>query len=956
MSADITRAVLRHVAPPTGPCAELWAKSLEDGEIWMPLWRHLDDTAGVADLLWESRLSPGQRARLGRLVGDETLARRLSVWLAGAHDVGKASVAFAGKVPRLRARAEAAGFSFHAMSASAQRAAPHGIVGQLATEAWLADRGVRAGAATRLACVIGGHHGVYPTHAELRPTGGELEALREEAPEWRAARVELLDRAAEAAGLGADAFRILGSARLDAPAWSLLTGFIIVCDWIASNADLLPVHHRPEAPGRAERGLARLRLPAPWRPEPDEDAEALIRERFSLPPEASPRPSQLALVTAARELPAPGFLLLEAPTGEGKTEAALAAAEVLAARFGASGTMVALPTRATSDAMFSRVLDWLDRALGAGKPAAAVLSHGKAQFNDEYEGLSAAVSELAPVYDVDGAEAAARRAAVAHWWMRGRKTSALADFSVGTIDQLLFTALRSRHLSLRHLGAMDKIIVIDEIHAADTYMLTFLCRALEWLGAAGVCVVGLSATLPPARRLELLAAYERGARASGGDVLFDDEPPSPALSAEAAHTGYPIITASTADGARAIVCAPSSRTSEVRLELLGEDDEVLLRRIREEAQDGGCIAVVRNIVGRAQSTYSALIATFGPGEVTLLHSRFLDVDRRERERRIVASLGPSGCRPRRLIVVATQVIEQSLDLDFDLLVSDLAPIDLLLQRAGRLHRHTRPEGARPARLAQARMLLTGVEGLLDERSAPVLEGASKAVYGASALLRSASVLRRALLHGGGRISSPGDIAGLVRDAYAPDAEPPAGWRDAWSAADTEARLEAASQRERSGVFAIPAPGRAQITDLTRGNLGEASDEARGQAQVRDAGETLPVIAVQRVGGRLRSLPWLEEPFAGRLLDEAWIEDDLARAVARCGVALPEAAIRRAGGGIDALIERLESEGTAAWQESRWLRGELPLVFDEEMSVAVGRIRFSYDRDRGLSWAREEDLT
>lgn len=948
------RRIITHAVPAmTGRAAVAWAKSLEEGAIWMPLWRHLEDAGRVADAMWESRISPGQRMRLARLLDDEVLGQRLAVWLAAAHDVGKVSAAFASKVPALRERMEREGFRFPALTGDAQRRAPHGVVGQLAVEDWLEGRGVRRLAGRRLSPVIGGHHGIFPGEEELAYRSGGLEALRGEGAEWSETRSLILDRAAALAGLDDAAFDRIGAAQLDAPTLSMMTGYLIFCDWIASNADLFPVHAGPDGQDtRAEVALSRLRLPEPWRPRPPADVRALFAERFDLPPTAEVRPSQAALVEAAEALSAPGFLLLEAPTGEGKTEAALAAAETLAARFGASGVFVALPTRATSDAMFSRVLSWLDRALPPGETAAAVLSHGKAEFNEDYQSLAHALPNFAPTYDDEGGRspAAGAPSLVAHWWLRGRKTSALADFAVGTIDQVLFAGLRARHVVLRHLGLGGKILILDELHAADTYMATYLKRALEWLGALGVGVIGLSATMPPARRLELLAAYERGTRIAAGERLLDDAAPTEALRDAAEAEGYPLITAVAQGGALSRPAAASRRASTTALELLGDDDQIVARVLADSA-DGGCVAVVHNTVARAQATYRALQAHLPSDELLLIHSRFLDIDRRRLEREIVERLGPDGARPTRLVVVATQVIEQSLDLDFDVMASDVAPMDLLIQRAGRVHRHARPREARPPRLASPRLILMGCQGLA-QGGAPVLDPGARSVYGEAALLRTSAVLAELLEGGCASFESPGDVARLVREAYSESRASPAGWEDAWVTAHLADSATEAGRLERSSQWVIPAPGRARLDRLTRLAAGEAAEEARGQAQVRDVDESLPVVVVQRAGGRLRAISWLSRPYAGRLLDEGWIEDGLAQAVARCSVTIPAAAIRRIPGGLDGLVDALEANGTRAWNESKWLRGSLPLVLDESMSAVVGSVRFTYDRQLGLMHATE----
>jgi len=209
--------------------------------------------------------------------------------------------------------------------------------------------------------------------------------------------------------------------------------------------------------------------------------------------------------------------------------------------------------------------------------------------------------------------------------------------------------------------------------------------------------------------------------------------------------------------------------------------------------------VVRNTVGRAQETYQQLTSIFGQ-DVSLLHSRFLASDRKTKERRIVEALGAPhedgsrGDRPQRLVVVGTQVVEQSLDVDFDLLITDLAPIDLLLQRVGRIHRHDRPADHRPPRVRSPRTVVVGVEDWSAEP--PQLPRGSKKVYGQHLLLRTAAQVER-IARGAGVITLPDDIAPLVHEAYGQATLGP----DSWQQSMEHARLRDEGERQTASARA-----------------------------------------------------------------------------------------------------------------------------------------------------------
>ncbi|CAM5314629.1 hypothetical protein SBADM41S_03765 [Streptomyces badius] len=484
-----------------------------------------------------------------------------------------------------------------------------------------------------------------------------------------------------------------------------------------------------------------LDLPAAWSvAESLEDAQGLFSSRFGLPPGAKVRPVQEAAVELARSMDEPGLMVVEAPMGEGKTEAALAVAEIFAARSGAGGVFFALPTMATGNAMFPRLLEWLKRLPAQeGTRHSVLLAHSKAALNEDFADLMRGTHRLSAV-DVDASPTrpwrpsdssrAAPADLVAHAWLRGRKKAMLASFVTGTVDQLLFAGLKSKHLALRHLAVAGKVVVIDEAHAYDAYMSVYLDRVLSWLGAYRVPVVVLSATLPAGRRRELVEAYAgAGGQGAATEAEFD-------VVAQAGE--YPLLTAVAPRGLPVMRRpAASGRGAPVRLERLDDGGEVLADRLAEELDGGGCALVVRNTVKRVLETARVLRARFGDESVTVAHSCFIDVDRAAKDAALLRRFGPPGKATDRPtgphIVVASQVAEQSLDVDFDVLVTDLCPVDLLLQRMGRLHRHQRGEGQATGRRGCVRRVASS-PALTGMRMRPAPVRGSVAVYGAHALL------------------------------------------------------------------------------------------------------------------------------------------------------------------------------------------------------------------------------
>ncbi|WP_458078703.1 CRISPR-associated helicase Cas3' [Streptomyces sp. EMB26] len=667
----------------------------------------------------------------------------------------------------------------------------------------------------------------------------------------------------------------------------------------------------------------------------------------------------------ARDMEAPGLMIVEAPMGEGKTEAALAVAEIFAARSGAGGVFFALPTMATSNAMFPRLLDWLNRLPGvAGSPHSVHLAHSKAALNEEFTGLMArkgrvtavGVDETAPA---SGQKPDARHRAgaelVAHTWLRGRKKAMLASFVAGTIDQLLFAGLKSRHLALRHLAVAGKVVVIDEAHAYDTYMSVYLDQVLSWLGAYRVPVVVLSATLPATRRRELVEAY---AGQAGAGISWGADVPD----------AYPLVTAVPPGGAAPLVRRPqaSARSTTVHVEPLVDDLNVLADRLENDLADGGCVLVIRNTVKRVLTTARVLRNRFGTENVTVAHSCFVDLDRADKDSTLLDLFGspertdarPSGPH----IVVASQVAEQSLDVDFDLLVSDLCPVDLLLQRMGRLHRHRRghDQERRPPRLRTARCLVTGVDWTA---AVPAPVRGSVAVYGRYALLRAAAVLRPHLDGVTRRpVQLPTDISPLVQSAYGEGPVGPEDWQKVMKDAAEQFERHRSDQAKRAAVFRlgdVGKPGRPLFGWLAAG-VGDTDDTPAGRAQVRDSRDSLEVVVVQRRrDGCLATLPWLKPD--GRKRQRAGVElpqdatptSFAARTAASCGLRLP---LQFSGETMDRAIEELEQLYLPNWQgkDSPWLSDQLILALDEDCHTRLAGFSLRYSPEDGLEVTRDAD--
>lgn len=357
----------------------------------------------------------------------------------------------------------------------------------------------------------------------------------------------------------------------------------------------------------------------------------------------------------------------------------------------------------------------------------------------------------------------------------------------------------------------------------------------------------------------------------------------------------------------------------------------LVAEVARTISGGGRALVVRNTVERAREAAAALEAVF-PGEVTLTHSRFLAKDRAAKDIGLLNRFGPperATHRPDRHVVVATQVVEQSLDVDFDVLFTDIAPIDLVLQRVGRMHRHER---IRPAAVARPRVLLTGV--ITATREAPTFPAGSEAVYGRWALLRSVAALA-----GLATLDLPRDIARLVREAYDSEAATP--WPNAVDEAWSEWSAKQAAREYRARSFVLPSPdsrGRA-LNGWLDGSSG--ADETHQRAAVRDGEFNLEVVVLVRDAAGDLVIPETRQR-----VDSATVPSyTIAQAMAGCTLRLPVALSR---GRMEAALWAVTPP---AWAEAPMVCQYPLLVLDEQGHGAVGNRKVHYDRRRGLEEQR-----
>ena len=712
---------------------------------WHPLAFHSLDVAAVGEvLLTEYR---GLAANMSRLLGlSREQAVPLTCYLLCLHDIGKFAKKFQAKAPDFYPDC------FSDDPASFPHHYDHGAGGLRLFDACPDAFGLPAGASSRawrpLISAVTGHHGAPPE------TIGN-ESLRTLRSDFGHAGIEAAHRfIAQVRELFAIPHDVPATKRRQ---WRRVShavaGLAVLADWIGSNQDWFPYQGPVQdldaywrcTRKRAKRAVAQSGvLPAA--------IGKSLQYADLIGADALPSPMQEWARSV--ELPSgPALFMIEDETGSGKTEAALMLAHRLMKSGRADGLYVALPTMATANAMFDRLGVAYRQLFAADAAPSIALAHGA---RDLHQGFQAAIlrggRSEAPYSNARGSgqeSETTASAACAAWIADDRRRSFLADAGAGTIDQALLSVLPSRHQSLRLLGLMQRVLILDEVHAYDAYMQREMERLIEFQAGLGGSTILLSATLPLSVRKRLTDAFMKGL---GGEQ-----------DGGGASMAYPLATVCAA-GTHSVtkVAGRSERARSLPVRFLRSSDDAM-GEIERASAAGKAVLYIRNTVDDAFDAHAALQAH--GVDAHLFHARFALVDRLKIEQKVVAMFGKYSTSTERggQVLIATQVVEQSLDLDFDVLITDLAPIDLLIQRAGRLWRHHRLE-----REGQPELLVVGPEPLVDADEEWFSRAFPRAQYVYKDHARLWLTART--LEDAGVIETPGGMRALIEAVYRDDAD------------------------------------------------------------------------------------------------------------------------------------------------------------------------------------------
>ena len=870
--------------------------SSSDKSKWLSFTAHSEDTADMICRIYDKWLSLKERRYIAVQLDNKSdidtavsNARNYCRLIALLHDIGKLTPAFQSKITdNITGHRELLlKYGFDLDRINNQQKTPHNAAGYAILE--------ELGFPSELAIIVGAHHGKcseddLESSCHLENYYGYKSAQKRE---WHILWEKWSGYALSECGYSSANELPIPNVRLQ----MILTALLVMSDWLASNTDNFPltdVFCKPtDRKERLYTAWKNIGLPLSWQADNTYNTNEMFSERFGF----CANTVQREVMDTVSNCISPGIYILEAPMGLGKTEAALAASEILAGKYQCGGIYFGLPTQATANGIFSRIKSWAEQQCD-GEKHTIRLAHGMTELNDEYQKLFRGKAN-----DIDSNDDM-----IVHEWFEGGKQALLADFVIGTVDQFLLTSLKQKHVMLRHLGLAGKVVIIDECHAYDAYMNVYLDRTLKWMGAYEVPVIILSATLPPQRRKELVKAYLNTKK----NIEIRSDP-----------NAYPVFTWT--DGEQVCEKALGDTAADKHISIDHFDESALAQKLKERLYDGGCAAVIVNTVKKAQQLAKDLTDRLADYEIMCFHSRFTATDRTDIERTLLKRVGKDSnpSDRNRLIVVGTQVIEQSLDIDFDYMVTELCPMDLLLQRSGRLHRHNRD--ARPSALKKPVLSILQTDGR-----------GSESIYGKWLLEQTEKYLPEEL-------HIPSCIPELVGKVYAPAEETSGAWE--------EHCRKISDKRTKADKYCINSDKlKGKYTSLDSLLDDDVGGSRQAEASVRDGEETIEVLLmICGEEGDFRFLPWRNGGSGVSTLSS--LSDSEAIAIARERIRLPAFYSKtynwnRTIDELNAMPER--------WRDNVLLNRELLLLLDENLECELLGRKLRYSKEYGLEEITENE--
>ncbi len=733
-----------------------WAKTTTDGKPGISVYDHMANVGCVARCIAD--MSP-------RILERFQVQSSVVGALAALHDLGKISPGFQQKCKAWLEKNNLLTLARNGVWDTAMEK-DHGKVSHAVIQAFLIEVGVDLKTSKYVSTVLGAHHGrlTPPNDRGYRPQKAISETYS--SIDWDVERTTNAQMIWDSFSKDSTSFQLSGNS----PSLWWLAGLTSVADWIGSDERFFSPSSTKEPINST--ALAFQALDAIGFRKIDLVCDLSFNDLFHdlQKPESNWIPNEMQEKTVAT-VKGPGVYVIEAPMGTGKTEAALWAAYHLLVSGKSSGIYFALPTQATSNRIHLRMNDFL-RRISPDTPASRLI-HANSWLREPDCGIHPASTEKQ--------ESASADARAGRDWFASAKRALIAPFGVGTIDQALLGIVAAKHFFVRHFALAGKVVILDEVHSYDLYTGTLIDKLITTLEGLGCTVIVLSATLTGKRRGQIIAYPENTEK--------EIERSYPLITGR--HEGHPVKPVAASP--------PDSRP--VRVDFVSSADATAEAVI--VARKGGAVLCIFNTVETAQKQHHQLIKMVqNEFPIGLLHSRFPFWRREQLEAEWMERFGKNGASRRGAILVSTQVVEQSVDLDADLLISELAPTDMLLQRLGRLWRHKRKW--RPNDVARLCIIKEGntLEELQTMEPDEIVKalGRKGRVYDPYVLMRSLSVWM-----GCEEINIPAQIRTLIESTYAEMEDEPESWSSLFNDAYGKTMAHRQKALMSSNVWNVPLP-------------------------------------------------------------------------------------------------------------------------------------------------------
>lgn len=830
-----------------------WAKTTQDGKPGKSVLMHLRDVQAVANILLGNKES---------LLPRYGLKREIVAAFAGLHDIGKISPGFQAKCREWLRQNSLEKVAIN--NAWDTLETDHAKITQYTIQNILRKNNMATEAAEIWGALLGSHHGRL-NRLGVIPKGCKPD------DEWENKRETV-------------ASDFLHSISLpDFPidtSWPLvwwLAGLVSVADWIASNEDYFfsdKIETKPEE--SVETANAAVKAIG------FNDIE--IQQGISFgdifkDEDGRPFLPNDLQVKAGESISKPGLYIIEAPMGMGKTEAALWSAYKLMCAGKASGIYFALPTQTTSNRMYMRMQAFLERISRTSVQARLV--HANSWLLDNID-----VPHIHPAADSEG-----ESAREAKDWFASKKRALLAPIGVGTIDQALMSVIAVKHFFVRQFALAGKVIILDEVHSYDLYTGTLIKTLCDRLLPLGCTILVLSATLSRQIKKRFI------------DVISDDN-----------DKRCPLITGKAVGYEDKPLCVLIGKPEEKSVRVYFKKEADALSRAIAKAKGGASVLWVCDTVNRAQEIYELAEKRIDSKlEIGLLHARFPLFRRQELEDYWMEKLGKEGKDRYGCILFGTQVAEQSVDLDADFMVSELAPTDMLLQRMGRLWRHKRtkrscehPEFCIVAEKYQ----FTEFKKATADKIKKMFEAKAK-VYAPYLLLRSFE-----LWNDKKSVNLPDDIRDLIEETYKERSGEPKGWQKLFEEIKGEKFAQKMSAEFETNVW----------------NVLLSDEEGLAKTRINNYSTIQMILVKQKQGVKLTLL----NGEIAELGNDA-LSLNSARAIHRNIVKVPEYCF----------LARAENKNISALVRGNWQLG----FVEENGNIANQKLKSGYT----LKYAREEGI-